>query len=95
MLGATFDLYVARLFGRYLFGWLEDAGLEYGVQRPLDVRRRGFAGTYRTGQHGGRRLTLRRCPDRSAKGISLSGRSWQDAVLSGDLDSHVRAEARH
>ena len=32
VLGATFDLYVARSFGRYLFAWLEDAGLEYGVQ---------------------------------------------------------------
>ena len=28
----AFDLYVARSFARYLFAWLEDAGLEYGVQ---------------------------------------------------------------
>lgn len=30
--GPAFDLYVARSFARYLFAWLEDAGLEYGVQ---------------------------------------------------------------
>ncbi len=28
----TFDLYVARSFAPYLWSWLEDAGLEYGVQ---------------------------------------------------------------
>lgn len=28
----AFDLYVARSFARYLWAWLEDAGLEYGVQ---------------------------------------------------------------
>ena len=28
----TFDLYVARSFAPYLWTWLEDAGLEYGVQ---------------------------------------------------------------
>lgn len=31
-LGATFDVYVARSFAHYLWAWLEDAGLEYGVQ---------------------------------------------------------------
>jgi len=30
--GPVFDLYVARSFARYLWAWLEDAGLEYGVQ---------------------------------------------------------------
>jgi sarcosine oxidase subunit gamma len=30
--GPGFDVYVARSFARYLFAWLEDAGLEYGVQ---------------------------------------------------------------
>ena len=30
--GPTFDLYVARSFSHYLWTWLEDAGLEYGVQ---------------------------------------------------------------
>jgi sarcosine oxidase subunit gamma len=30
--GPTFDLYVARSFAHYLWAWLEDAGLEYGVQ---------------------------------------------------------------
>lgn len=30
--GPAFDVYVARSFARYLFAWLEDAGLEYGVQ---------------------------------------------------------------
>lgn len=30
--GPVFDLYVGRSFARYLFAWLEDAGLEYGVQ---------------------------------------------------------------
>jgi sarcosine oxidase subunit gamma len=30
--GATFDLYVARSFVHYVWTWLEDAGLEYGVQ---------------------------------------------------------------
>ena len=30
--GATFDLYVARSFAHYFWTWLEDAGLEYGVQ---------------------------------------------------------------
>jgi sarcosine oxidase, subunit gamma len=30
--GPTFDLYVARSFAPYLWTWLEDAGLEYGVQ---------------------------------------------------------------
>jgi sarcosine oxidase, subunit gamma len=30
--GPTFDLYIARSFAPYLWSWLEDAGLEYGVQ---------------------------------------------------------------
>jgi sarcosine oxidase subunit gamma len=30
--GPSFDVYVGRSFGRYLFAWLDDAGLEYGVQ---------------------------------------------------------------
>jgi sarcosine oxidase, subunit gamma len=30
--GPSFDLYVARSFSHYFFGWLEDAGREYGVQ---------------------------------------------------------------
>lgn len=30
--GPAFDVYVGRSFGRYLFAWLEDAGLEFGVQ---------------------------------------------------------------
>ena len=30
--GPTFDLYVARSFATYLWSWLADAGLEYGVQ---------------------------------------------------------------
>jgi len=30
--GPVFDLHVARSFARYLWAWLEDAGLEYGVQ---------------------------------------------------------------
>jgi sarcosine oxidase subunit gamma len=30
--GPSFDLYVARSFARYLFAWLEDAGLEFGLQ---------------------------------------------------------------
>ena len=30
--GPSFDIHVARSFSRYLFSWLEDAGLEYGVQ---------------------------------------------------------------
>jgi sarcosine oxidase, subunit gamma len=30
--GAAFDLYVARSFVHYVWTWLEDAGLEYGVQ---------------------------------------------------------------
>jgi sarcosine oxidase subunit gamma len=30
--GPSFDLYVARSFSHYLFSWLEDAGMEYGVQ---------------------------------------------------------------
>jgi sarcosine oxidase subunit gamma len=30
--GPTFDLYVARSFAPYLWGWLEDAGRESGVQ---------------------------------------------------------------
>lgn len=30
--GANFDLYVGRSFAHYLWTWLYDAGLEYGVQ---------------------------------------------------------------
>ncbi len=30
--GATFDVYIARSFAHYLWAWLADAGLEYGVQ---------------------------------------------------------------
>jgi len=30
--GPTFDLYVARSFAHYVWAWIEDAGLEYGVQ---------------------------------------------------------------
>lgn len=30
--GPAFDVYVGRSFAHYLFAWLEDAGLEYGVQ---------------------------------------------------------------
>ena len=30
--GACFDLYVGRSFAHYLWAWLEDAGLEFGVQ---------------------------------------------------------------
>ena len=30
--GPTFDLYVARSYAQYAWAWLEDAGLEYGVQ---------------------------------------------------------------
>jgi len=30
--GPIFDVYAGRSFGRYLFAWLDDAGLEYGVQ---------------------------------------------------------------
>jgi len=30
--GPSFDLYVGRSFSHYLWAWLEDAGLEYGVQ---------------------------------------------------------------
>jgi sarcosine oxidase subunit gamma len=30
--GPTFDLYVARSYAAYLWAWLADAGLEYGVQ---------------------------------------------------------------
>jgi sarcosine oxidase subunit gamma len=29
---AMFDLYVSRSFAHYLWAWIEDAGLEYGVQ---------------------------------------------------------------
>ena len=35
--GPSFDLYVARSFAHYLWAWLEDAGIEYGVQvEPAD-----------------------------------------------------------
>jgi sarcosine oxidase, subunit gamma len=30
--GPAFDVYVARSFAHYVWAWLEDAGLEYGVQ---------------------------------------------------------------
>jgi sarcosine oxidase subunit gamma len=30
--GACFDLHVGRSFAHYLWAWLKDAGLEYGVQ---------------------------------------------------------------
>lgn len=30
--GSVFDIHVARSFAQYLWAWLEDAGLEYGVQ---------------------------------------------------------------
>jgi sarcosine oxidase subunit gamma len=29
--GPTYDLYVARSFAEYLWAWLEDASLEYGM----------------------------------------------------------------
>jgi sarcosine oxidase subunit gamma len=35
--GPSFDVYVARSFAHYLWAWLQDAGLEYGVQvEPAD-----------------------------------------------------------
>jgi sarcosine oxidase, subunit gamma len=30
--GPSFDVYVPRSFSHYVFAWLEDAGMEYGVQ---------------------------------------------------------------
>ncbi len=32
----VFDLYVSRSFAHYLWAWIEDAGLEYGVQVGLE-----------------------------------------------------------